>query len=77
VRDIRQANLDALAPDSILTRVLLFCGDCGYYGRYAFPKGKPVLKEFRVKFECDGNARYPKREKHIQHSPAGWIEVSG
>jgi hypothetical protein len=45
--------------------------------RYAFPKGEPVLKEFRVKFECDGNARYPKREKDIQHSPAGWIEVSG
>jgi hypothetical protein len=45
-------------------------GDCGYCGRYAFPKGKPVLKEFRVKFECDGNARYPKRKKDIQS--AGW-----
>lgn len=47
-------------------------GDCGEYARYGFPDGKPEIREFKMKLNCDGQFAYPESEKDIWHSPAGW-----
>ncbi|WP_036025950.1 DUF1176 domain-containing protein [Leptospira noguchii] len=47
-------------------------GDCGTYFRYGLSETeKPILKEIRVKLECDGMYSYPADE-----IPLKWTEIS-
>lgn len=45
-------------------------GDFGEYARYAFPNGKPRLKEFRARLE-EGGAAYETNDV-LLHSPKKW-----
>ncbi|MBE8365546.1 DUF1176 domain-containing protein [Leptospira borgpetersenii] len=47
-------------------------GDCGKYFRYGLSKTeKPILKEIRVKLECDGTYSYA-----FDEIPLEWTEIS-